>query len=238
MFMCTKFTVAYGDFIGSRMVGWCVFNGKDYSFISDKTVKTKLQQGVLVNGLMLDADGNVVIDTNFTTNLMAKSGLTFKPMIEAEEEEVSIMNKYYALVRVTQTETETTYHFITNRCGCEVFTENKLKSLLEVMDFGGVRLSSDDNLEIHKGVDVVDSRTSQNKPRGEEKPIAAVEKPVADVKKTVTDTKPVADVKQPVADTKPVTQDKKSDDGKAKSADKKSDDDKAKSADKKDKGVK
>lgn len=161
--MCKKFTVAYLDRIGSRPVGWCLYNGKDYSFLSEKQVKVKMEQGILVNGLKLDAEGNVVIDTEFTKNLMAKSGLTFTPIIEAEEDEVSVMNKYYALVQVEKTDAETTYHFITNRCGCEVFTESKLKAHLEIMQFGGVKLSENGELLIHSGVEVKDSRQTADK---------------------------------------------------------------------------
>ena len=58
--MCKKSTVVYGDYIGKRMVGWCVFNGKDFSFLSDKQVKVRLQIKEVVNGLTLDADGNVI----------------------------------------------------------------------------------------------------------------------------------------------------------------------------------
>ena len=85
--MCKKSTVAYGDFIGQRMVGWCVFNGKDFSFLSDKQIKTRLQNNEQVNGLTLDADGNVVIDQEFTKTLMGKSGLTFKPILPADNED-------------------------------------------------------------------------------------------------------------------------------------------------------
>lgn len=161
--MCKKLTAAYLDRIGSRSVGWCLYNGKDYSFMSEKQVKTKIQQGILVNGLKLDAEENVVIDTEFTRNLMAKSGLTFQPIIEAEDDEVSVMNKYYALVQVEKTDADTTYHFITNRCGCEVFTEQKVKSLLEVMQFGGIKLSETGDLLIHSGIEVKDSRQTADK---------------------------------------------------------------------------
>ena len=71
--MCKKFVAAYLDKIGSRSVGWCLYNGKDYSFMSEKQVKTKMEQGILVNGLKLDAEGNVVIDTEFMSNNMVSA---------------------------------------------------------------------------------------------------------------------------------------------------------------------
>ena len=162
--MCKKSTVAYGDFIGQRMVGWCVFNGKDFSFLSDKQIKTRLQSNEQVNGLTLDADGNVVIDQEFTKSLMGKSGLTFKPIVPADnEDEEPVMNKYYALVKVSNDKSGAKYHFITNRCGAETFDETQLKAMLEVMDMGGVRKDESGALVIHKAVDVEGATESQNK---------------------------------------------------------------------------
>lgn len=164
--MCKKLTVAYGDYIGSRMVGWCVFNGKDYGFISDKTVKAKIGNGDLVNGLAVDADGNVVIDQEFTKSLMGKSGLSFNPITAADDEDEPVMNKYYALVKVVEAKDGTKYHFITNRCGYEIFSEEQLKAMLAVLEMGGVKMGPDGALMIHKGVEIEGARTGQNKPQG------------------------------------------------------------------------
>lgn len=165
--MCKKLTVAFGDFIGSRMVGWCVFNGKDYSFISDKTVKAKINSGDLVNGLLVDADGNVAIDKEFTKLLMGKSGLSFNPITAADDtdDDEIVMNKYYALVKVVKSNEDTKYHFITNRCGYEIFSEDQLKAMLAVLEMGGVKMGSDGGLMIHKGVEVEDANGDQNKPQ-------------------------------------------------------------------------
>lgn len=167
MKMCKKLTVAYGDYIGSRMVGWCVFNGKDYSFISDKTVRAKISNGDLVNGLLVDSDGNVAIDKEFTKMLMGKSGLSFKPITAADDndDDEIVMNKYYALVKVVRSNEDTKYHFITNRCGYEIFSEDQLKAMLAVLEMGGVKMGSDGNLMIHKGVEQVDANGDQNKPQ-------------------------------------------------------------------------
>ncbi len=153
--MCKKLTVAYGDYIGQRLVGWCVFNGKDYNFLSDKQVKARLTIGELVNGLKLDSEGNVTIDREFTRMLMGKSGLSFSPITNLDEDDnESVMNKYYALVKVTKDKTGNSYGFITNRCGYEEFTETQLKAMLAVMDMGGVRLDSKGKLVVYKGIEV------------------------------------------------------------------------------------
>ena len=165
--MCKRFTVAYGDFIGNRQVGWCLFDGKAYDFLSDKQVKSKLQQGICVNGLMLDKENNVVLDQDFAKNLMGKSGLTFKPIMGVDEDEtVLVTNKYYALVKVVRSKENTEYIFITNRCGHEVINEKQLKLMLEVLNMGGVSKGENGEIIIHKNVEIED--TTENQPKGKE----------------------------------------------------------------------
>lgn len=172
--MCKKLVAVYGDYIGSRNVGWCVFNGKDYSFISDKTVKTRIQAGDLVNGLTVDAEGNVVIDQEFTKTLMGKSGLSFNPITAADDEDEPVMNKYYALVKVVKAKDGNKYHFITNRCGYEIFGAEQLKAMLAILDMGGIKLGADGSLVIHGAVDVEDASEGQNKPQGANRKEAGV----------------------------------------------------------------
>lgn len=162
--MCKKLTVAYGDYIGQRLVGWCVWNGKDYSFLSDKQIKAKLEQGVLVNGLKLDEEDKVGIDKEFTPNLMGKSGLAFSVISSADDEDDdTVMNKYYALVKVLKSKGGNQYQFISNRCGTEVFTEAQLKAMLSVMPMGGVRLDGKGKVVIHKGVEIDGDQTEADK---------------------------------------------------------------------------
>ena len=161
--MCKKSTVVYGDCIGKRMVSWCVFNGKDFSFLSDKQVKARLQIKEVVNGLTLDADGNVSIDKEFTPNLMGKSGLTFSPIMAADDDgEEPTLNKYYALVKVTKNKE---YCFVTNRCGYETYSEEQVKAMLGIMALGGVQLSPEGELVIHKGVEIEAANVSQSGPQ-------------------------------------------------------------------------
>ena len=174
--MCKKLTVAYVDYIGSRLVGHCVYNGKDYSFMSDKAVLKKLTSGDLVNGLTLDAEKNeVVIDKEFTKVLMGKSGLSFNPIMAGDTEGGEpVMNKYYALVKVVKSKNGNSYHFITNRCGHEIFSEEQLKAMLAVLDMGGVRIGDNGDLVIHKDVDMEEATGDQNKPQGDKEKGAGV----------------------------------------------------------------
>lgn len=165
--MCKKLTVAYGDFIGNRMVGWCLYNGRDYSFLSSKQVKGRLQQGDRVNGLKLDEEGAVVIDREFTESLLGKSGLTFSPIMAAEDgEDEPVMNKYYALVKVIKGKAGNQYHFITSRCGYEVFSEQQVKTMLELIPLGGVRIGPKGGLVVHDGVEQTEEAAeSRDKPQ-------------------------------------------------------------------------
>ena len=164
--MCKRLTVAYGEYIGNRHVAWVCYNGKDYSFLSDKQVKARMQAGDLVNGLRLDEDNNVCIDNEFTKSLMGKSGLTFAPITANDGEDEPVMNKYYALVKVEQSKGGKLYHFITNRCGSEVFDESQLKAMLAVLDMGGVQLDSKGELKIHTAVEVVGTVEAPSKATG------------------------------------------------------------------------
>lgn len=166
--MCKKLCVAYGDYIGNRLVGWCCWNGKDYSFISDKTVKARIKAGDLVNGLALDDEEKVVLDKAFAKCLMGKSGLGFEPIM-ADDEDEPVMNKYLALVKVVKAKEGNSYHFITSRCGYEVFTEEQVKAMLAIMDLGGIQRDESGTLVIHGSVDVEDTTGGQNKPQGASK---------------------------------------------------------------------
>ena len=96
---------------------------------------------------------------------MGKSGLSFSPIMVADDEEESVMNRYYALVKVIEAKEGNSYHFITNRCGYEAFTEDQVKSMLAILDMGGIQMGSDGSLMIHKGIEVEDTREAQNKPK-------------------------------------------------------------------------
>ena len=162
--MCKKVTVAYGDYIGNRLVGWCVFNGKDYSFISDKTVKARINSGDLVNGLTVEEE-KVVLDKTFANCLMGKSGLGFEPIMTEDEDE-QVMNKYYGLVKVVRAKEGNSYHFITSKCGYEVFSEEQVKSMLAIIDMGGIKLGADGSLVVHSSVEQESATGDQNKAQG------------------------------------------------------------------------
>lgn len=151
--MCKKLTVAYADLIGKRLVGWCLFNGSDYSFLSDTQVSKRLKEDTnSVNGLKLSEDGEVVIDPEFASYLMGKSGLNFSPVLMVDDEEPSF-NKYLACVKVEGKGNQRKFHFITNRCGYEVHEESQVRAMVEFIPMAGIRLNKG-KLVVHPNVEV------------------------------------------------------------------------------------
>ena len=163
--MCKKSTVVYADQIGRRLVGWCVFNGKEFNFLSEKQVKARIQKGEQVNGLTLDEDGKVSMDVTFTKILMAKTGLTFTPMVAGDNEDGGelAVNKYFALVQVVKGKPGNEYKFVSNRCSQETFSEVQVKAMLSVMPLGGVKLDGRGKVVVHEAVEIVD----HSKPQGD-----------------------------------------------------------------------
>ena len=153
--MCKKLTVAYADLIGKRLVGWCLFNGSDFSFLSETQVCKRLKEDTnSVNGLKLSEDGEVVIDPEFTSYLMGKSGLNFSPVLMVDDSEEPSFNKYLACVKVEGKGNQRKFHFITNRCGYEVHEESQVRAMVEFIPMAGIKLDSKGKLVVHPNVDM------------------------------------------------------------------------------------
>lgn len=166
--MCKKLTVVYADMIGRRLVGWCAFNGKEFTFLSEKQVKARIQAGEQVNGLTLDAEGNVSMDGTFTKILMAKNGLTFAPIAAGDSDDGGelAVNKYFALVQVVKGKPGNEYKFVSNRCSQETFSETQVKAMLSVVPMGGVKLDGKGKVVVHGAVEIIDPSKPQGDSQG------------------------------------------------------------------------
>lgn len=161
--MC-KATVIYEEKLGKRREGWCVYLEKsgDFTFWSDKQVKARLAAGEVVNGLTTTETGEVVMDESFTTALLSKTGLAnFTPI--REDEDGSLANKYYAVVRVIRSKAGAMYELVTSRCGVNMVDEAKLKAMASLIEIGGVQLDVKGRVVLHKGVTVDDGQTAPDK---------------------------------------------------------------------------
>ena len=163
--MC-KATVIFEQKLGSRREGWAVYlhQSQDFTWYSDKQIKTKIAAGEVINGVTVTEAGTVEMDETFTTGLLAKTGLaTFTPI---KEEEDTGLNKYLAVTRVIKGgKTGDMYELVSNRFKLEIVDENRLKALLSLISVGGATLDEKGKVVIHKGV-VVEKTTED--PKGKE----------------------------------------------------------------------
>ena len=152
--MC-KATVIFEEKLGRRREGWCVYlnQSRDFTWFSDKQIKSKIAAGEKINGVCVNEAGEVVMDEAFTTGLLAKTGLaTFTPIKEDEDSGVS---KYFAVTRVIKGgKAGDRYELVSNRFKLEVVDSDRLKALMSLISVGGARIDSKGKVVIHEGVEV------------------------------------------------------------------------------------
>lgn len=156
--MC-KATVIFEERLGKRREGWAVYlhQSGEFTWYSDKQIKTKITAGERINGVTVDEGGEVVMDESFTTGLLAKTGLaTFVPIREDEDAGVT---KYFAVTKVIKGgKGGDLYELVSNRFKLEVVSEERLKALLSLISIGGARMSEKGKVVIHEWVEVVQAQ--------------------------------------------------------------------------------
>ncbi len=165
--MC-KATVIFEEKLGKRREGWCVYlnQSRDFTWFSDKQIKSKIASGERINGVTVTESGEVVMDEAFTTGLLAKTGLaTFTPIREDEDSGVS---KYFAVTRVIKGgKAGDRYELVSNRFKMEVVDGDRLKALMSLISVGGARMDEKGKVVIHEGVEVSEAPEGSNGARGE-----------------------------------------------------------------------
>ncbi len=167
--MC-KATVIFEEKLGRRREGWCVYlnQSRDFTWYSDKQIKSKIAAGERINGVMVTESGEVQMDESFTTGLLAKTGLaTFTPIKEDEDSGVS---KYFAVTRVIKGgKAGDRYELVSNRFKLEVVDGDRLKALLSLISVGGARMDEKGKVVIHEGVEVEQATEDPRGKRGRSK---------------------------------------------------------------------
>ncbi len=165
--MCMA-TVIFEERLGKRREGWAVYLNKsqDFTWYSDKQIKSKIASGERINGVCVNEAGEVVMDESFTTGLLAKTGLaTFSPI---KEDENSGVSKYFAVTRVIKGgKAGDHYELVSNRFKLEVVDADRLKALLSLISVGGARMDEKGKVVIHEGVEVSEATEGSNGARGE-----------------------------------------------------------------------
>lgn len=163
--MC-KATVIFEEKLGKRREGWCVYlnQSRDFTWFSDKQIKSKIAAGEKINGVTVTESGEVQMDETFTTGLLAKTGLaTFTPIKEDEDSGVS---KYFAVTKVIKGgKAGDSYELVSNRFKLEVVDSDRLKALMSLISVGGARMNEKGKVVIHEGVEV---EQATEDPKGKE----------------------------------------------------------------------
>lgn len=150
--MCKKLTAVYLETLGSRKIGWHLWNGLEAVGMTETQLRGYIQNGGQINGLRLNEQGKIEIDPEWGGMMLAKSGInTFSPIAPDTE---LIAAKSFMLVRVVQGSKANRYEFITNRWGHECMEEDQVKAMLTIMPMGGIRLEGK-KLVVHKDVEIL-----------------------------------------------------------------------------------
>ncbi len=141
--MCMKYMVNRED-LGKRTVGFMFYDSDSKSFtgMTEKQIKTSLGKGEKLYGLVLDAENNIIMDSEGfkTNNYMIRSGInTLVPAVETD----CPANMMYVVVGMKKVQGgENVYEVVNSRYARLEMTETKVKMLLEFGCVqGGVYLS-------------------------------------------------------------------------------------------------
>ncbi len=158
--MCMKYMVNRED-LGKRTVGFMLYDAdsKGFTGMTEKAIKASLSKGEKLYGLTLDAEGNIILDTEGfkTKNYMVRSGInSLSPAFETD----CPANIMYVVVGMRKVQGgENVYEVVNSRYARLDMPEGKVKMLLEFGAVqGGVYLDNKGKLVTCEGVRVDDGK--------------------------------------------------------------------------------
>lgn len=151
--------VARNDLGETRISSYTLHNSlsAENDFI-DKTPAElkKLVRENKVNGLRLDAHGEIQLDEAFEQrNLVIKSATRFRNMIDTGRSAIG-----YSVIKKYMNDIEDSFEIVTSRCGRFICSVYKLLSLYDFADVAGVRIKNGHIIETCEGVEIINMRTS------------------------------------------------------------------------------
>lgn len=133
--MCRKLVVTNEIFLGARPICYEVYSlpKGEVVELTEKQIKDALKGLTTdeVYGLALSETGNLILDTEnfFTTNMMKKIHTnTLVPMVEDD----CLANLFYIVIGTHKEKGNTMYDVISSRYERTSFTEEKVKTLLDM----------------------------------------------------------------------------------------------------------
>ena len=140
--MCKEMVVVNRVDLGNRITGYELFSYSVAEIIgkTERQIKDCLKSGTVVKGFKLGASDELVIDNDFVTNLMIKTGIgTLTP-----SNEDSIVNLMYTVVGRSGNE----FEVITSRFWHGTMTEDKIKMLYEMGAVNGIKIDSKGKVQL------------------------------------------------------------------------------------------
>ncbi len=145
--------------LGKRTMGYEIYVGETKEFIglTSKQIKDGIGVGIAVKGFVLNADGDLVLDSEGfkTNNIMVKTGIgSLNPLHKTD----CVASAFYVVVRVCKEPQGTVYEVVNSRYGRTEITEAKLKALLELGAIqGGAYLDHKGKVVVCDGVEIVEA---------------------------------------------------------------------------------
>ena len=134
-YMCRKLVVTNEIFLGARPICYEAYSlpKGEVVELTEKQIKDALKGLTTdeVYGLVLSETGNLILDTEkfFTTNMMKKIHTnTLVPMVEDD----CLANLFYIVIGTHKEKGNTMYDVISSRYERTSFTEEKVKTLLDM----------------------------------------------------------------------------------------------------------
>lgn len=126
--------------LGSRELGWELWNGTEVVELSTLQVKAIIKAGDKICGLKIDDDGNLDLDREgfFTTNMMKHSHINhYTPMIIDRNH----MANFFVVVDKFEYEGKVVYTTISSRFARENHYEERIMMMLQMgMVTGGIKI--------------------------------------------------------------------------------------------------
>ena len=147
--MCRKLVVTNEIFLGARPICYEAYSlpKGEVVELTEKQIKDALKGLTTdeVYGLALSETGNLILDTEkfFTTNMMKKIHTnTLVPMLEDD----CLANLFYIVIGTHKEKGNTMYDVISSRYERTSFTEEKVKTLLDMHIISAGAKMQDDNV--------------------------------------------------------------------------------------------
>ncbi len=145
--MCKMRVVVRRECLGSREIGWSIFNGKSIQECTSIQIRNLIKSGQKVCGLALK-ENDLVLDEEgfFTSNLIEhRSCDNYTPMIEGD----TAVNVFYIVIGKHEESGVVYYDCISTKFEQAKFNESDTKAYLRLgIISGGARLGADDKIEL------------------------------------------------------------------------------------------